>query len=198
MSQRYNKLSSEQLFPIINTAQDNLFYNDEAYFVIENRYVQSVLGLQETTLEKAFLYDFYAKRISILGTKCHKKISADAQWLLNYLKKGKKLRDDKLPFMPLLASKKLRKRLYITETILLEGKSCNTIENLELVVRQFDILHKINSIGNIWNLEMMEFNSMVNKHHFLKKVTQNAHEILTAYDNGIKAIEKLIEEMGLL
>jgi len=194
----YKKKSDfELLFPIIISNGRNLFENDDAYFQLRNRFEWATLLLKETDEDSAYLVDFYRNRFSIIAKENIETILSDAKWLLNYLKKGKRISVHTfLQF--LMSSRQLRKRLYVAQSIFMDGHPCKTLEILEALILYCQLMLNISAIAEVWKVEVMDFGSTVEKYRFLEKLTEYAKETMLAYEKGVLAVDQLKAEAGLL
>lgn len=195
-----SKSEFELFFLIINTKECNLFTNEDAYHRIKGKYELSACLLKETDIEMAYLADFYFKRFTFPSDKdCNlDKIRSDAQYVLGYLYNGGKLSGSKSWYQSFLVSRAIYDRLYLIQDVKYDNQSCTSPRLLELLIRLCEVIQKISEIAKIWNVDVMEFTSMVQKYNFLKKITEYANETLIAYNNGILAVDQLVKGEGFL
>jgi|AntAceMinimDraft_5_1070358.scaffolds.fasta_scaffold02035_1 hypothetical protein len=187
-------------FSIINRGEQNFFTTEQANQKVELKCKLTLDRLEKLDIAKAYLADFYAKRfhISVDQKVPLHQIKTDAKWLFNYLDLGGSLKETNSFRQRFFSSKELKKRLYISQDITLDGKPCTTKERIELLIRQCEIQQEIADVAAIWNVEAMEFESTVKKYRFLKNITVVAQEMLEAYKKGTLAVYQLISEEGLL
>ena len=188
------------IFQILNSSKNNFYTDEKEYLNTKTKYKITKSILKETDIGQAYLADFYTDLFYISTQKdvAITQIGKDAQWLLDYMSKSGKLNRLGLWANGLLKPYSLKKRLYIVRNITLDGHPCSSKESLELLVRQCDIIQQIDSIAVIWNVEAMEFSSLVTKYKFLREIIKTAKELMDLLEKGDEALQQLISEEGLL
>tara|TARA_R110002167_G_scaffold360062_2_gene577462 strand:+ start:39758 stop:40360 length:603 start_codon:yes stop_codon:yes gene_type:complete len=195
-----SKSEFELFFLIINTKECDLFTNDDAYDRIKGKYELSACLLKETDIEMAYLADFYFKRFTFPPDKVDNldKICSDALYVLGYLNNGGKLGGSKGWYERFLSSRAIHDRLYLVQDVKYDNQPCTSPRILELLIRQCEVIQNISEMAKIWNVEVMEFTSMVQKYNFLKNITEYANETLFAYKKGVLAVDQLVKGEGFL
>jgi len=187
-----NRNSIKEMFLPLTIISKEVNFNDQRqYLKVEEQYLLSKSLLDQITEEEVHRADLNAHNFKIYSKKSDQEISLDARWLLQYLKNGRELSGYIFEIRRIFANKQLKRRLYFLNSIYVNDKPCNTINALDLLLNQLEIIRKLERISEIWDAPFPMFNSYMEKYRFIKQINAWVKEMLQEYkrtDTGIDHI----------
>lgn len=197
MKNKRPKTSFEFFLPIFNTDKNNLYNDDNAYYSIKNQENRSRRLLNLIELDKVYVVDYFRKQFQILDEVPIEKLAYDAKDLLEILKKEKNFKT--YTFWGIrFGSRRLKKKEYLINSIL-EDKSLQEMYTiLEIIIDQSEVIAQMEELGQIWDIQSMDFELLVEKYNFLKDISKYAREALDSYEQGVMALNRSLDDNGLL
>ncbi|NLD47434.1 MAG: hypothetical protein GX660_09575, partial [Clostridiaceae bacterium] len=121
-----------------------------------------------------------------------KQLKNDANILLNYLNEGNSLSGVSFALKKPFLSKEIKERLYIIESIKVNGSLCDTKEELMLVIQDIELKQDFNEFSQLWSLapvkdcsysEFLYFNNIHSEVTKLVKIIEDSEMLRFSIEN---------------
>ncbi len=117
----------------------------------------------------------------------------DAEWLLEYVKKGNPLSGPRFILKKPFLSKAAKRRLYVIDMICVGGGPCNTEKRLGSLIDDLKLRLDFKKMAQIWDTDISEVALHVHRYIFFKKLLLDVIDLIALIEEAEKVRSKIQE-----